>query len=373
MNKKISSFFFVKFLMVFVGTLLALRFLLILSEPYMLQSNKWSKDRASGILEAIKEISPTQLNTILFLGPSEVEVGYDSIAFDKESEVRGSKTTSYNFAVRNIGTFIPLYFSAITRALQKNQVRPKVIFVQIPPSRLTVLARTSQKEQSKSHDLTSVFFDYHEFDQPYMSLEDFLYLSFNKYILKEHTLQQLQFQLSRYFKNSFIKDNLIFDIWNSLDLQTDPAYDPLVRGTFYWKFENNKNLELRAYTTEREELYVASIRVQEKCCDFYGLNLDLDYIDQVKQAVLRLTKIADHVVVVSLPEHPSYESDKERDLKLDNIMKEFSDLKNVEYFDFMHDQDFVKNDFIDVIHFSPEGVKKFSQKLANKVPLSWYN
>lgn len=323
-------------------------------------------------MDALREPRDSQQDLVLFLGASEIEVGFDPVLFDQELRARGYESHALNIAVRNNGTFFPLYLERVAMDLEQSHQRARVLFIHFPISRFTTKAIHHYSEVTKTHDLPSSYFKASLWNRVPMSSEEKFLMLVNKWAFNEHSLMQIPLILNRPLRSSIdrqdedVKDLALF--WNESYRNEADAWDPSTRGRFYHDIDENSLVILNAkkFLQNRENL-IGSILRHDICCDFRYLDLNKDYTLKVIQSLKNLARYADHVVIVNIDEYPRFRRSESSLQRRDAFLKEAAAAIGGEIWHIdTHEQMYV-----DLLHFSPAGAHLFSKELSKRVPDSW--
>lgn len=364
--------FFALYFGAFVAVLILLRVLLVLTEPLVPGGNRWVKERIRGQLGSIAELSGRTENVVLFLGASEIEVSFDPLAYDHFNRLNGKSTYSLNFAVRNNGTFLPLYFERIADELEQHRVRPKIIFVHFPISRLTTKALNHYGEVFRTHDMPAVYFEPSLWSRVPGNTEDKIKLLVNKWLFGERSLLQIPVMLRRTFRALLPEQDPglgeLFDVMNNSYSHRAEAWNLRTRGRFYQRddFHSGRTPPGQNFVREGENLRML-VRKQDQCCDFVNLDLDPDYTDQIRQSLRRLSKLADHIVIVNFKELPAYPRSAESAKRRDDFLLSAAEAAGGELLPL----EIHPNMYLDLLHLSPVGTRPFANQLSQATPIEW--
>lgn len=351
----------------FFAVLFALRICLCLIEPFCGKPSVWSSARARDSLNAISKFGSSGHAQFLFLGTSEIEIGFSPVIFD-ESLMHGPVTL--NLAVRNVGSFLPLYLTRIAKEIEKSQTRPRVIYIHVPISRMTHKALSSSSENSKVLNLPAIYFDLDIWNQFRGKYSDIGFYALNKYIFGERSLSQISYVLRtplRLWINTGDFNARQNNFWGNDILHTDPPWDETTRGYLNWNNDHlNSEFQRIASLISRDQARRLTTGFQRACCDFLDLNIDWNFAQEIQESILKLKKLADHVVLVQPPEHPDLERSPEALARFKDGLHFLKNGSGAELWDLTENSNFTPDDFIDVIHFSSHGTSKFTKIIAHK-------
>ncbi|MGE0764165.1 MAG: hypothetical protein AB7N80_12865 [Bdellovibrionales bacterium] len=351
-----------------MAVLFVVKILLQVLEPFNGTNNMWTKDRIRQSLRALDQClrQPPGSGVVLFLGTSEIEVGFDPRIFDR---TLNRSTETLNLAVRNVGNFMPLYLARVRQEFLKHSAKADVIFLHMPISRMTKRARNSASEGNKTHDLPTVYFDQTVAGNFEASAYELGFFFFNKYFLGERSLSQMTYLLRRPLRGWMAQQGAAatarIDLWNRADLHPQPAWEPKTRGHFYWNLENEgAMLQGVLQAIPPETALRSSIAFQKTCCDFVDLNIDWQYVEQVRTSLIRLKEVTRHLILIHLPEHPGFKRSEDSLINMALVLKRLRQDTGVELWETQMYESYGPEHFIDVVHFSPLGVRHFSEELA---------
>lgn len=348
------------------------RLFLARTEELVPVNNVWQKSRirlamaaiASGAMAVEKD-----RGIVLMLGASEPALGFQPEEFDRHNESHGLATRSFNLSAYNVGAVMPLYLARIRSELQKKAIRARLIFVGLPLPRFTVQARSSFYARSKYHDVDSVLFEPGLWAELNLPMKDKLILLFNKWMLGERSVVQLQraaSQLTRRFLGSILGHRGRPLMAYEKRLHPEPAWSPQRRGGFYLNIENEAALVAQLINQARHPTSVrADLADLISCCDLIEMNFDEAYLREVAAAIGRLHEVTDRVVLVLFPERPGLTRAEGPLLRIDRALKLISEESGAGLIENGDMERFGENDFIDQSHFSPSGVEKFNRILSD--------
>lgn len=361
-----------------IGFLLVLRLLLSVTEELAPLNNIWQKSRIRQGLAAIGApgFAPADgAGLVVMLGASEALLGFQPRDFDALMAGRGLSTRSYNLAFQNVGTMVPLYLARVRWELERAGVRPKVALVALPLPRLTRKARENFFSQVRYHDIDSVFFEPGLWARVDGSLADKLILMFNKWVLGERSLAQLQRSTSQAWRalvpwSSNVRASA--DPFYREELHPEPAWDPGARGGYYLNIEKQPDAAARVIEAAREhEALIADLKDLIRCCDVLDLRLDEEHLQEVAAALRSLRTVADHVVLVTYPESPRLRRPREAEERARSALRLLAGESGIEVWDSAEGAGLGLADYFDHSHLTPEGVKKHLGFLARRFPAEW--
>lgn len=366
MRIKFASIYF----LTCIAAVLILRLILWATEPVSFGNNIWVKDRARRSLEGLAP-APAGKKLVIFLGASEVEADFNPLVFDAENEKAGVPTWSLNLGLRNTGTFLPLYLDRITHELKAKALRPDIILLHIPVSRLTKQALAFYGETKKTHDVPSVYFGRAGWASPDLSWDTKATLAFDKYLLGERSPLQLHIFLSALLPNIGAPKakedfNQIRRLFLESGILSLPAWTPERRGQFYGELSDASPVftAARRFITQPEN-FRWLVRTEIGCCDFRDLELDPEYVAQVRAAIGRLAPLAGKLVIVTIPENSAFVRDDRSAAVRDDL---FSELANSAGGTYLNLSGSVPPQYyIDLQHFTPTGTEIFAQILSRKL------
>jgi hypothetical protein len=361
------------FVVFIVLGLLILRLSLAATEPYLLGNNIWVKDRVHRSMAGIRA-APDGRKLLIFAGASEVETGFDPVYFDDLNMAAGMPTWSFNVGIRNNGTFLPLYFGRLEAELLAKKLRPAAIVVQIPISRLTERAIEHFGETRKTHDLVAAVFDHNAFAADYLDIETKITLAVNKYILGERSLLQIPLLVGDLvpeikINKQQVEFNSVRAAFVEAGLLGLPAWRPEDRGSFYPIGGNYRSVMMtaRRFIVDPENFRLL-VGTENRCCDFRGLKLSEPYVSKVQQALVRLARLTDRLIIVTMPENPAYrrtvESAKIRKAAFDQMAAASGGL----HLDLTGTVEAPM--FFDLQHFTIAGVRSFAEQLSVRIRTS---
>ena len=364
--------FFVLYFGAVLAVLLMLRGLLFITEPLFPSNNRWAKERVRGQLASLAQLARVTEDVVLFLGASEIEISFDPLAYDRFNLLDGKTTYSLNLAIRNNGTFLPLYFERIAEELERNHFKPKIIFVHFPVSRLTSKALSHFGELMKNHDLPAVYFEPSLWSRVPASHEDKVWLLINKWIFGERSLLQIPAMLDRFMYE--LKPNRgrsLTEVYVALnDSESNPkeAWNSASRGRFYSEQDQESPLIKSASRFKREPDNLRKrIRSHQFCCDFHDLNIDSEYANQVFKSLRRLRSLSDRIVIVDFREIPVYQRSNESAQNIDDFLRAAATAVDGEIIRI----DLAPRMYLDLLHLSPAGTLPFARKLSESTSKDW--
>ena len=354
----------------FVLVLVLLRLILSFTEPYLVGNNIWVKDRFHRSMAGL-QAAPEGRKLLVFAGASEMETGFDPVYFDNLNEAAGLPTWSFNVGIRNNGTFLPLYLGRIEAELKAKKLRPAAIVVQIPISRLTRRALEHFGETKKTHDLVAAVFGPSAFAADFLDTESKITLAVNKYIFGERSL--LQFPLLKDRVMPSIKPNkqrdeftLIRATFTAAGILDLPGWRREDRGSFYPAGGDYRSVMLssRRFIVDPENFRFL-VRAENNCCDFHNLNLSPAYVADVQQAIVKLARHTDRLIIVTMPENPAYSrtetSAKVRKTTFDKMSAAAGGI----HLDLSGTVPAPM--FLDLQHITLSGVRTFAEQLAERI------
>lgn len=356
--------------MILAAFLAVTRFSLQVSESWLTNNNIWTKERARQSLAAIPKMERSAPLLTAFLGSSEIEIGFDPQIFDREMSVSSRPSVSYNFAVRNVGAIFPFYLQRFHHEFSKHKIKPHILFINMAPSRLTHRATVSLSEQLKNHDLPTVYFDTAIWNELNLSFFEKGLIWIDKYLFGERRPGQLSFFLSESLRTLVGRnesDRRLADFWHSPRFHPEPAWDESKRGQFYWNLENEPALQASFGVLQSDEGFDFLLERYDACCDFLGLDLNEGYLEEVALYIKKMKENAERVILVHLSENPRLVRSEKMMTHLTDITTRLAASSGVEVWFAGELEKFEKDDYIDVIHFSPKGAQKFSAALARKL------
>jgi hypothetical protein len=351
----------------FFSVLLMLRVFMAWTEKWTLGNNLWAKARIHGSLNALHERQLKEENVVLFLGASEAEVGFDPIEYDSRNREAGKSSLTFNLAVHNNGTFLPLYFERVAVELERADLHPRIIFVHFPISRLTTMALHHYAEMQKAHDLPAAYFD------PALwrllpNVADKTEIALNKWLWGERSLLQIPLFFERFFKFATGQIPLRPDqiLLTKLTRHSEDGWRD--RGRFYHDiFEQSPGIVgSKVYAMRKGGVY-EMVKQNDTCCDFSELHFDADYSARVLESLKKVSRFAAHTVIVHLPENPVYERSRDSAARREAFLSEAAVAVQGEAWSF----EYPRQLFIDLLHFSPRGAIAFSDDLSEKTPADW--
>lgn len=370
-----------------LGIALVVVFFLSLLEVSKLVEKKfdpmksWTKDRILQSLRVfqVEEIKRSK-NLVLFLGSSEAEVGFSPSIFDAYNENRRLPTQALNLSARNVGTLYPLYLKRITRELKENKIRPKLIFLHLPISRFTRRSLSKGNEFKKSSGFSTLYYDFSMLEDSDIPMDDQINLFFSKLITGgmhlPTTFTVLRKNLRKSILGSFddkTKDEL--NLWNDPRLLVQPAWSVERGGQhyFYWPGESLRKRIFDQYLNimPLRSQVIKRLRKHEKCCDFIKLRIDENYLEKVIASINQLREQADKVVVVVFPENPLFERPFKYRRRPYDIVNEISLRSEIEVIDPSTKVNFKEEHYIDLLHFTPEGFRLFTEAIAEMTSSDW--
>lgn len=362
-----------------ISAIFLLRSFLAITEPLVPSNNIWQKSRIHGALAAIDAagFAPPNGNLILMLGASEAQLGFDPLLFDEELKQRGLSALSYNLALDNVGTYLPLYLERIRMALANRSIRARVIFLDLPLTRFTKRARESFFSHAIHYDVDAALLHGALLRNNFLSTEEKLIVSLNKWVLGERSITQVQRAVTALVNYVFLRSEYVnpsAEMFRRPELHPEPAWNLKARGRFYLNIEQEPELvNILMSQNSTPESRKDDRRFLVRCCDALELNLDQNYFAQVAKSVRALRSVADHVVLTPLPESPSliFMRTPEARNRFREAYESLSSLSGAELWLAEHRLDFPKRDFFDLSHFRPSGVEKYSKFLASEMPESW--
>jgi hypothetical protein len=364
--------FFALYFGAFLAVLVMLRLLLALTEPLVPGNNRWVKERIRGQLGSIAELAGTTENVVLFLGASEVEVSFDPLIYDKFNRQAGKSTYSFNMGIRNNGTFLPLYFERIADELERHRVRPKIIFVHFPVSRLTTKALDHFGEFLKTHDLPAVYFEPSLWSSVPGDTEDKIGMLGNKWLWGERSLMQIPVMMRRISRALLPKNDPglgeLMDVMNDSYSTRSEAWSLRTRGRFYRRDNVETKMVQSAYSFIREgENLKVLVRKQEGCCGFVDLRLDPDYTKRILQSMRRLSTLAEHIVIVNFKEIPAYPRSEDSAARRDEFLLSAAEAAGGKVLPI----EIHSTMYLDLLHLSPIGTRPFANQLSQATPEEW--
>lgn len=366
-----APFFFKYFAGVFLALLL-LRLILLSTESLVPGNNKWVKTRIHRQLEALGSAAAQQSPLILFLGASEVETSFDPLAYDSANRREGKYGLSFNMAVRNNGTFLPLYFERVAEELRRHRIRPKILFVHFPISRLTYKALAHYGEMQKSHDMPAVYFEASLWSRVPGTFDDKLIMLVNKWLFGERTPMQIPASLNRLARRLLLDTDERYleltSLWNDSYSNAEESWNLNSRGRFYSNLDEQNPLIQKAKVFLHEpEGKEALIAIHENCCGIRSLDLDPVYAGQVIESLGHLAALADHTVIVDLAEFPGFLRSRDSQEKRQAFLQNAADAVqgSVWSISLPHTM------YIDILHLSPVGSKRLAERLSELTPLDW--
>lgn len=338
---------------------------------------QFRRDRIRSMVEALPAmIQDSPESSLVFaVGTSEVESGFDPVAFDREyALLSGKSSVSWNLGLRGRGGEIDAMQSAIIQRVAEER-KPSLIFNQIALSRTT----TRLADHDLELDITEDFSIY--FDRSFGSRMGFKPISSLGAKVHLHGLMMdgfgvdTTFAMNFYGVKSYVREAFLPEAkvgsvfpWRDLELHVRPAFEASTRGFFNWSLPDSKNAYDRHVANQLNVF--ARRRIQRffmNCC--FGGNAKVSessLLAQVEKGKVWGREMGVPVVHVLLPtRRKGYES-----IPLDVMNQEFRALWKPEWGDLLdltQDPDLARPEhFLDLVHFRPSGQEVLARRLAER-------
>jgi hypothetical protein len=360
-----------------LALLLVLRLFLGVTEGLVPLNNIWQKSRIRQGLDAVASgaVAPRPGSSLLLMvGASESLLAFQPLRFDELSAEAGRRVTSFNLSFQNTGTMLPLYFARLRKELLRSGMQPRVILVSIPLPRLTLRAREAFFSQARYHDIDSVFFEPGLWSEAGLSSGDKLVLLFNKWVLGERSLVQLQrtfVQLSRSLLPWARGLRASAAPFYREEIHPNPAWSAESRGGYYLNIESRPDLAEEVIIAARKPRAMSSdLQDLIRCCDVLELRLDEPYVREVIEGLRGLRDVAAHVALVSYPESPRLRRPPAAEGRAREAFERIAREAGAQHLD-AKGAGLTDDDYFDLSHLTPGGVEKFNRFLARALPSEW--
>jgi len=364
--------FFLVYTACFIFALVLLRAVVFASEEATRVTNKWQKQRLRESFAHLDKVR-RRVPLVLLAGASEMQTGFSPEPFERSLSKRGHRVYAMNMAVDNMGRWMPLYLARLEDELKRTGLRPRVLFLQFPPSSMTTKSRRLELTQWRLFDFPAVLYNPRVLMNFDSDLEEKTVAFFNKYILGERSL----LQVVRFFSPRFPRERSVAGrnraaLWFEARHHPYPAWDPAQKGFFYFNIEQY-NREMKKYfrNMQTPEAVQETIDKYEECCDFLNLNIDQPHLERLTEWVKRLALLSHKVVLIQMAENPYFTRSPESLARLNSALHSIAAPAGAEVWTLDEDP-FKPEDFIDITHLSPKGVRYFSRRLADRIPDEWF-
>lgn len=341
-------------------------------EIYQASPSWWTKLRIEQSLQFLSSPAAQQKPLILALGASEMQSGINPMEIDRRLREQNVDVLTLNLGTENVGSFLPLYIDRLKTELKRNGLKPRMIVVHLPPARLTERSLQGEATTIKYSDIPTVLYDSQLLFTHSADWEEKLIATFNKLLLRGHSLLQVQTFFARI---SLIKDRktaaqkAFFQLLGSGRYRRLPAWDPSLQGFFDFNREHYaEEIETLERRMRKPKGMLDVITKLDLCCDFMGLNISQVYLKKIVVELRALREQTEKMAIVTFPESPQVFREPEVDARADEIFKKVALNTNSEFWDLEEESDLSDRDnFLDPTHLSALGVDRMSQTLARRI------
>jgi hypothetical protein len=341
---------------------------------------QFRRDRIRQMVEAVPEMieQSRHADLIFVVGTSEIESGFDPIAFDKSYEKESRrKSVSWNLGLRGRGYELDRMQSEIIMRVARDR-KPSLIFNQISLARTTTRLLDHDLEATITDDF-SIYFD-RSFGRR-MGFQRVSEAKFSNWVniqVMETLGLDTTWAMNFYGVQSWLRELLMPTEeggnvlpWRDLRLHVRPAFEVKSRGLFNWSLPDSAEAYAR-HAANQTNVFVRR-RIQRfflNCC--FGGDIELNeeaLANQVREAHQLQRELQVPVIHLLLPVRRSgYES-----LPIDPLFAEFKAMWKPEWgelLDLSDDQELGKQEnFFDVVHFQRAGQELLARRIASRAKL----
>jgi hypothetical protein len=336
--------------------------------------NIFQKERMRSFFDKLPQLNPDSEKWAFFWGASEIESGLETTILDELFTERNLQFKAYNLGIRGV---YPLVYQAFTTRLQeeldKQHKKIAVSFFKIPLNKLTVAYSLFNDENSLVDNFSILLTPgNYSFLKEHPSL-------FAKSLLDHYLLADMSLDTPYYLVYYSLRDHLgvfhrdpgyhdFFMIWLDKDLMEKDFWSLSAAGSYRWNLPKTKDLFESYLKRKKDPTVIADSYLQfEDCCGMKNLDLNENLLGELIQQIKTLKTISNKVVIYNIPEEPSFQSFKGSRYN-QNVQKIAERIKSETGLDVYNAEVSLEDsDYIDFLHLSLTGQRKFYSALLKKV------
>lgn len=315
-------------------------------------------------------------NTALFFGASEVECCVDPAILNPLMKKEGWDLQAFNVGMRNVEMEVYLAFVyVLSRHLQEQGKKLEAVFVKVPHTKLTQRYRRYSQRTAMKADQMAELLSYEDLWQGRSLFQDqFLEILIYKTIFFDSSPYIYKVYLRNLFNEAgILRRDEASEKFNSLWFEKDFLERPLWRlesgGVYEWNLPASQASYQKSLQEKQEKnIQRWSNQRLNICCDINRLLTSSGQVEMFNQIVNILKTVSRKVILYHIPEPSEFNNYRAIGYE-GNIRYLFSSIKSGTGLPVWEVENLrlEGSDYIDILHLSPSGQKKFYGALFEKL------